>query len=132
MIITLIRQKPEGKAVKGTILLPFYEDADVLVETLENADFLIPEGTYPLSITYSPKFQKRLPLISNVPNREGIRIHRGSLPEHSTGCVLTDAAGMANIQAFINRFNIYQENETEQLFLCVRTERGTQMDQSPL
>ena len=36
----------------------------------------------------SPKFKRLLPIVQNVPQRSGIRIHRGSKPEHSTGCVL--------------------------------------------
>ena len=30
-------------------------------------------------------------IVQNVPNRSGIRIHRGTKPEHSTGCVLVVA-----------------------------------------
>jgi hypothetical protein len=29
--------------------------------------------------------------VQNVPNRSGIRIHRGTKPEHSTGCILVVA-----------------------------------------
>ena len=77
--------------------------------TLENADYLIPEGTYPVERTWSPKFKKLLPLIQNVPDREGIRIHRGTLPEHSHGCILTDMAGMSFLQVLFN--SIERNNE---------------------
>ena len=36
----------------------------------------------------SPHFKRLLPLVCNVPNRAGIRIHRGTKPEHSRGCIL--------------------------------------------
>ena len=36
--------------------------------TLENADFIIPAGVYPVERTWSPKFKKLLPLIDNVPD----------------------------------------------------------------
>ena len=38
----------------------------------------IPEGRYPIVITYSPKFKKWLPLLLGVPNFSGIRIHQGN------------------------------------------------------
>ena len=62
------------------------------IATLENADYIIPEGTYPVLVTFSPRFKRMLPLIGNVPGRSGIRIHRGTKPEHSKGCILVSAA----------------------------------------
>ena len=99
--ITLIRQPAQGKAVNGT--LSFELDGKTRnFPSLENADFLIPAGTYQVDYTWSPKFKKLMPLIQNVPDREGIRIHRGSLPEHSHGCILTDMAGMSYLQVLFN------------------------------
>ena len=117
--LTLTRLTKEGKAVNGTMTFPMY-NRDYELETfsqptLENADFLIPAGTYPVERTWSPKFKKFLPLIS-VPDREGIRIHRGSLPEHSHGCVLTDLRGMANLDVLFNQID-QQDNETVQLII---------------
>ena len=106
--ITLTRNTIDGKAVNGT--LSFELDGKTLnFPSLENADFLIPAGTYPVERTWSPRFKKLLPLIQNVPDREGIRIHRGNLPEHSHGCILTDMAGMSYLQVLFN--NIEKENE---------------------
>jgi hypothetical protein len=48
----------------------------------------IPAGKYNVIITFSPKFKRELPLLLNVPNFEGIRIHNGSYPEDSEGCIL--------------------------------------------
>ena len=62
------------------------------IATLENADYIIPDGTYTVSVTYSPRFKKMMPLIGNVPGRSGIRFHRGTKPEHSKGCILVSAA----------------------------------------
>jgi hypothetical protein len=42
--------------------------------------------------------------------RHGLRIHRGSLPEHSKGCILLDLAGMANINILFNQLENEDEN----------------------
>jgi hypothetical protein len=48
----------------------------------------IPYGTYDIILTYSPRFKQKLPLLLNVPNFEGIRIHSGNIHEHTEGCLL--------------------------------------------
>ena len=107
--ITLTRNTIDGKAVNGT--LSFELDGKTLnFPSLENADFLIPAGTYPVERTWSPKFKKLMPLIQNVPDREGIRIHRGNLPEHSHGCILTDMAGMSFLQVMFNQIMINNDD----------------------
>ena len=50
--------------------------------------FAIPEGRYPVVITYSPKFKKWLPLLLNVPQFSGIRIHAGNTPRDTAACIL--------------------------------------------
>ena len=97
--------------VWGQYDLTFDNGQTLTVRTLENRDFLIPEGTYPLRSTWSPRFKKFLPEICDVPDRTGIRIHMGSKPEHSTGCVLVSAHDLANTQAFINQQKIFYEDE---------------------
>ena len=48
----------------------------------------IPEGRYPVVITYSQKFKLWLPLLVNVPKFEGIRIHAGNSVKDTQGCIL--------------------------------------------
>jgi hypothetical protein len=48
----------------------------------------IPYGTYIVTITYSPKFKKKLPLINNVKGFSGIRIHSGNTTSDTSGCIL--------------------------------------------
>jgi len=48
----------------------------------------IPAGTYPIVITYSPKFKRELPLIFNVPGFSGVRIHPGNDENDTEGCIL--------------------------------------------
>ena len=75
------------KAVRGSMRVNGRD-----IATLENADYIIPVGTYPVLVTFSPRFKRMLPLIGNVPGRSGIRFHRGTRPEHSKGCILVSAA----------------------------------------
>ena len=48
----------------------------------------IPAGTYKITMEYSPRFKRKLPLLHNVPHFLGILLHNGSKKEHSSGCVL--------------------------------------------
>ena len=118
--LTLTRNRRAGKAVYGQLSFEM-RNREYALETfsmpsLENADYLIPAGTYPVERTWSPRFKKFLPLIENVPDREGIRIHRGALPEHSKGCILLDLAGMSNINILFNQL----ENEDEKAQIEIR------------
>ena len=114
--LTLTRTRQEGQAVTGTMTFPLLnQEEPITVPSLENAAYLIPEGTYKVERTWSPKFKKFLPELIDVPDRYGIRIHRGSLPEHSRGCILLDMAGMSLINILFNQLEVYQSDETVQL-----------------
>ena len=117
--ITLNRNKRKGKAVTGILALDLVQKDDSLkryeLPTLENADFIIPAGTYPVERTFSRKFKKFLPEILDVPDRFGIRMHRGSLPEHSKGCILLDLAGMTYVDTLFNQLDRYYDDEKVQI-----------------
>jgi hypothetical protein len=55
--------------------------------TLEETEYEIPSGRYPIEMTYSPHFRRYLPLLI-VPNRQAIRLHEGNWPRDSSGCIL--------------------------------------------
>ena len=102
MYYKLIRAMPDDKAVPGKLyrVSHYYNKrTGLLVErlhficsTLENADYLVPALIYRVQVTQSPRFKRLLPVLTQVPGRSGIRFHRGSLPEHSKGCILISAS----------------------------------------
>ena len=84
MYIKLIRNQAQGNAITGRLVI----DGRWYCNTLERVGYQIPALCYHVAVTQSPRFKRRLPIVQNVPCRTGIRIHRGTKPEHSTGCVL--------------------------------------------
>ena len=108
MYIRLIRNEAKGNAITGRLVI----DGRWFCNTLERKGVEIPALCYHVAVTTSPKFKRLLPLVTGVPRtpqsgygtatpigrangamgyRQGIRIHRGSKPEHSSGCVLVVA-----------------------------------------
>ena len=93
MYLKLIRNRPEGKAITGRLLVDCenvlgFQSFKLQMDTLEHTDYTIPAGFYRLRMTYSPKFKEILPILDGVIGRTGIRIHAGNTIEHTTGCVL--------------------------------------------
>ena len=95
MYIRLIRNKPQGNAITGRLVI----NGRWFCYTLERVGYQIPALCYHVAVTMSPKFKRLLPLVQNVPRRgdkakgdkamrQGIRFHVGTKPEHSTGCIL--------------------------------------------
>ena len=84
MYIRLIRNKPQGNAITGRLVI----NGRWFCYTLERVGYQIPALCYHVAVTMSPKFKRLLPIVQNVPQRSGIRFHRGTKPEHSTGCIL--------------------------------------------
>ena len=110
--VTLTRNKTNGKAVYGTLTFAI-GFVSCSYPTIENADYIIPAGNYPLERTWSPRFKKRLAEIQNVPERTGIRIHMGTKPEHSQGCILSNFAAISNLDVMFNYIeHNYEDEET--------------------
>jgi hypothetical protein len=105
MYLKLIRNKANGSAITGRLVI----DGRWFCNTLERVGYQIPALCYHVAVTHSPKFKRLLPLVTGVPRtpqsgygtatpigrangaigyRQGIRFHRGTKPEHSTGCIL--------------------------------------------
>ena len=90
----------------------------------------IPEGTYEVKLTHSPRFKKILPEILNVPNFSGIRIHTGNSSKDTEGCILVgtwdgekeDWVGNSRI-AFDELMALLEEatNNTEKVTITVKS-----------
>ena len=116
----LIRKAPENKAVRGTLYSvehrysgsagEYKEYLTPICDTLENTDYLVPALCYKVAVTKSPRFGRLLPVLQQVPNRFGIRFHRGTRPEHSKGCILISAS---DEQALTSRFLAEQSAREE-------------------
>jgi len=120
----LKRNAPDGTAVSGKLyrVSHYYnkrlgimvERLHYICDTLENADYLIPALIYRVAVTHSPKFKRLLPILLQVPGREGIRIHRGTLPEHSKGCILVSAKNEELItEHWLKEQNDHEETRIE-------------------
>lgn len=61
---------------------------DLTKEKKVPGETAIPAGTYDMVVNISPKFKRMLPRLLNVPNFDGILIHRGNTANDSAGCIL--------------------------------------------
>lgn len=119
----LIRESPDGKAVRGTLCTvehrysgsagEYREYLTPVCPTLENSDYLIPALVYKVSVTQSPRFRRLLPYLNQVPGRSGIRVHRGTRPEHSKGCILVSPEN----EKLITELWLKEQQNHEEIFI---------------
>ncbi|MEG1553945.1 MAG: DUF5675 family protein [Rikenellaceae bacterium] len=94
MILKLKRIAFEKEYTIGKL----YGDGVYLCDTLENrvredgikvyGSTAIPKGEYKLIWNLSQRFKRNLPLLIDVPNFSGVRIHCGNTCNDTLGCVL--------------------------------------------
>jgi hypothetical protein len=97
MILTLVRKTTNEFRTFGELLVEGVFQCYTLEDPIRNlgvkipGQTAIPAGDYPIEVTMSPRFQRRLPLLLNVPGFEGVRIHAGNTEKDTEGCILVGA-----------------------------------------
>ena len=98
-----------------------YVDGEFQCFTLEDpvtlvkikGESAIPAGRYRVSVTYSPRFKREMPLLHDVAGFEGVRIHPGNRTSDTEGCILvgnraTDGYLEESKMAYTDLFNKLQ------------------------
>ncbi len=72
----------------------------------------IPYGTFKVVVNHSPKFNRELPRLLDVPYFEGILIHNGSDQNSSSGCIIV---GENKIVGKVTNSTFYMNNLTARI-----------------
>ena len=92
MLITIKRLYKTDNSTIGELLIDgvwecfTLEDAERPVKI--KGETAIQKGTYKVIINQSNRFKRLLPLLIDVPNFEGVRIHSGNSNHDTEGCIL--------------------------------------------
>ena len=92
------------------------------------------EGVYKVGIDYSPKYERNMPHILNVPLFEGIRIHSGNDSDDTEGCIILGRIrgedrveeSVLAIKAFVPKLEVaIARNEVVKLVVYSTDDSGT-------
>jgi len=129
--LTKKRSKNMKLTLKRTTFLPdrtlgkLYINGNYFCETLEDAkrdkkiagETCINAGEYCVIVDMSKRFGRLTPLLQNVPEFSGVRIHAGNTPADTQGCILVGKYIDANNDLRVSRtfenelVNILRENK---------------------
>lgn len=93
MEISLVRRKFTEQSTIGDLFLDGERECLTLEDRAHEGPKIpgqtaIPEGRYEITINWSSRFHRPLPLLLDVPDFSGIRIHPGNGPKDTQGCIL--------------------------------------------
>lgn len=116
--LTLIRKVTEidlidENRIKGELRINFTEDNKFKMyklATVENRQYIFPQGVYPIQYEYSPKFKEKLWELKEIPNRSEIKIHKGTSSNHSKGCILLSTISIQRLHRILLGNNKYYIN----------------------
>lgn len=125
MNLTLKREESTKHSTPGKL----YVDGKFECHTLEDVvrpekikgETAIDAGTYKVIIDLSNRFKRHLPLLLDVPNFSGVRIHSGNTDRDTEGCILVgdspavDFLGSSRVafdRLFSKMQNAWKANET--------------------
>jgi hypothetical protein len=90
--LRLIREPSHNGATLGSLYVDGVWQCWVLEDVMRaekiKGETAIPAGTYQVKLTHSPRFNRQLPELLNVPTFVGVRIHGGNRKEDTEGCIL--------------------------------------------
>jgi hypothetical protein len=141
--LKLIRKEFTDKSTIGSLFVDNKWECwtleDVVREKKIKHETAIPAGTYQVIINLSNRFKRKMPLLLNVPEFEGIRIHSGYTAGHTSGCILVGSSRSANqLQQSKPAFNaLFQKlltvsNRGEKITIEIIEERPKELIKEPI
>jgi len=128
MIICIIRKYMKENYTIGSLSI----NGQVICDTLEPhcidwskekkvaGKTAIPTGTYELEMKYSPKFERKMPYLKNVPNFTGIMIHTGNTVKNTQGCIIV---GYNTLKGVVLKSRTAFEKIEEKIYYALKTKQ---------
>ena len=109
--LILVRRKSLTNCTLGQLFFNNVYFCDTLEDVIRPVkiqdETAIPAGVYSVRLTFSPRFNKIMPLICDVPNFSGIRIHAGTNDKSTSGCLIVGHVQDWTVDEIINSREIF-------------------------
>ena len=125
MFLLLIRdsKKPaRGEPTRGQLFVDFVPFCRTIEPNPDNGKGCIPRGWYRVDVTWSPRFQRNMPILRIVPGFEGIRIHAGLREENTRGCI---CVGERYNEAALTKRLTETQNNHEEIYIQITDDSDT-------